>query len=159
MILLNHHHWRESLSFYHVTLWRQWFTHCHYLPNFWHLSYLTHDHKSHLLRLPSLNTNNLSINRIKKDEIQGKKCHDKTMTRRKTCDDQRWTYNMCHLVREVREKYEGKVRGKEREEGGGRRSKMNIQHLSLRGEKREGDDENRWNEQVVWMTEEVIVYY
>jgi hypothetical protein len=50
---------------------------------------------------------------------------------------------MCHLVREVREKYEGKVRGKEREEGGGRRSKMNIQHLSLRGEKREGDDENR----------------
>jgi hypothetical protein len=36
---------------------------------------------------------------------------------------------------------------------------MNIQHLSLRGEKREGDDENRWNEQVVWMTEEVIVYY
>ncbi len=35
MILLNYHHWLECPSFYHVTIWRQRFTHCHYLPTFW----------------------------------------------------------------------------------------------------------------------------
>ena len=43
-----------------------------------------------------------------KGEDRGRKCRTKTMTSRKTCEDQRWVYNMCRLVRGRREKDDGR---------------------------------------------------
>ena len=44
--------------------------------------------------------------RIKKCEVQKRKCRYKTILRRKSCESQRWTHIMCRLDRTRREKYE-----------------------------------------------------